>query len=111
MTIDSNMWIVMDITPPNLGSLVINGKLSFLSNATHPRSLSLTVKDIAVYGIFEISGGRDRNNNNATLPFVGDASVTVYGTKGSSLPIVMGEGINFLLSVFWGNLLFSSTTV
>jgi len=93
VTIDSNMWIVMDITPPNLGSLVVNGKLSFLSNTTRPLTLTLTVKDISVYGIFEISGGPDVNNNNATLPFAGDATVVVYGTKGSSLPIVMGEGV------------------
>jgi hypothetical protein len=91
VTIDANMWIVMDITPPTLGSLVVYGKLSFLSNVTSPRSLTLTVKDISIYGTMEIVGERDENN--ATTPFVGDATVVLYGTKGSSLPIVMGEGV------------------
>jgi hypothetical protein len=89
VTINANMWIVMDITPPSLGSLVIYGKLSFLSNVTHPRNLQLTVRDIAVYGTLEIAG--ERNELNETTPFVGAATVTLYGTKGSSLPVIMGE--------------------
>lgn len=93
VVIDANMWIVMDITPPTLGSMVINGKLSFLSNTSYPRTLTLTVKDIAVFGVFEIAGDRDPENNNQTTPFVGKATVVVYGGKGTSLPVIMGEGV------------------
>jgi hypothetical protein len=87
--INANMWIVLDVTPPNLGSMVIYGKLSFQNNASTPLNLELTVKDIAVYGALEIAGALDQDNN--TTPFRGSATVTLYGNKGSSLPVVMGE--------------------
>jgi hypothetical protein len=90
VTINANMWIIMDVSPPTLGSMVIYGKLSFQSNASFPLNLQLTVKDIAVYGTLEIAGPLDQNND--TTPFQGSATVTLYGTKGSSLPVVMGEG-------------------
>ena len=86
LTIESNMWIVMDISPPKLGILTIAGKLSFLSNETDPRSLTLKCHSIAQYGIFEIAG-----NDNGS--FVGDATVVLYGRKGASLPVTMAEGV------------------
>ena len=86
VVIDSNMWIVLDITPPKLGCIVIYGKLSFQSNATYPKTLSLSTQCIQVYGTLEIMG------ENRTA-FSGDASVILYGTKGSSLPVTMTEGV------------------
>ena len=86
--IDSNMWIVMDISPPTLGSLTINGRLSFLSNASHPRSLKLRCKDIAVWGSMEIVGWGGVNES-----FVGDATVEIYGQKGASFPVRMSEKV------------------
>lgn len=84
VTIESNRWIVMDITPPKLNRLTIYGKLSFLSNATYPRTLTLQVNSIACYGYFHIIG-----EDNGS--FVGDATVNIYGTKQTSLPVTMTE--------------------
>mmetsp|Transcript_16459 Transcript_16459/g.22492 ORF Transcript_16459/g.22492 Transcript_16459/m.22492 type:complete len:2653 (+) Transcript_16459:1-7959(+) len=88
VTISADMWIVMDISPPNLGCITINGKLTFLSNASHPRTLTLAVQCIKLWGTMEILG----EDNNT---FVGQATVIVNGAKGASPPVTMGEG-NFV---------------
>jgi hypothetical protein len=84
--IDANMWIVLDISPPKLGCIVVYGKLSFQSNATYPKSLQLYTQCIQVYGTLEIAG------ENKTA-FAGDAEVILYGGKGASLPVTMTEGV------------------
>ncbi|RYG70223.1 hypothetical protein EON64_00770, partial [archaeon] len=94
VTIESNMWIVLDVSPPRLGALVIYGKLSFLSNETAPLNLTLQVQNIQLYGNMEILGTANFSASpyNTTLaPFVGNATVVVYGAKGSSLPVTMKE--------------------
>jgi len=88
VTIDSNMWIVMDISPPTLGSLTIRGRLSFLSNASHPRTLKLRCKSIAIWGSMEIVGWGGSNES-----FVGEATVELYGLTRDS-PVVNMAGIN-----------------
>lgn len=85
VTIDANMWIVMDVSPPSLGCLTVYGKLSFHVNATHPLDLSLAVQCLVVYGTFEIIG-------EGGGPYNGLANVLVYGGKGASLPVVVKEG-------------------
>jgi hypothetical protein len=81
VTIDANMWIVMDISPPALKSLTIYGKLSFYSNTSDPRSLHLLTRDITLYGFMEILGEQwtDEQNGTHVEPYVGNASVTLYG--------------------------------
>ena len=88
VTITSDMWIVLDISPPKLATLTIEGKLSFLSNNSHPLTLTLTVQSIALWGIMEIIG---QDNNS----FAGSANVIIYGGIGASHPLKMGEG-NFV---------------
>jgi hypothetical protein len=85
--IEANMWIVLDTSPPKLGCIVVYGRLSFQSNASHPLNLNLMAQCIQVYGELKIVGEND------TAPFIGDASVTLYGAKGSSLPVTMTEGV------------------
>ena len=86
VTIESNRWIVLDINPPKLGCITIYGRLSFMSNATFPRSLKLQTQCIQVYGELVIAG------ENSTA-FEGNAQVVLYGAKGSSLPVTMTEGV------------------
>lgn len=83
--IESNMWIILDVSPPLLGCITIKGKLSFQTNNTN---LVLAVKCIALWGSMEIVGA-----DNGT--FLGDAKVIVYGSKGASPPVTMGAG-NFV---------------
>ena len=89
--IESNMWIVVDITPPKLSSMIIYGKLSFLDNIIQPLNLTLQVTDISIYGSLEISG--NKNNLNQTTAYNGWVNIILYGKKGSSLPVIMGEGV------------------
>lgn len=88
VVINQNMWIVLDINPPRLGSLVIIGKLSFLNDYINPRSLILSVKDITIWGSMEIKG-----DNNVNDTFIGDATIELYGKKGTSLPVTLGENL------------------
>eukprot|EP01036_Dinobryon_divergens_P027890 gene27890-36744_t len=88
VTISPAMWIVLDISPPKLANLIIYGKLSFLSNESYPLSLTLSVQSIQLWGTMEILG---QDNNS----FAGSANVIIYGGKGASRPVTMGEG-NFV---------------
>ena len=88
VTISAAMWIVLDISPPKLANLIIYGKLTFLSNESYPLSLTLSVQSIQLWGSMEILG---QDNNS----FAGNANVIIYGGKGASKPVKMGEG-NFV---------------
>ena len=83
ITISSDMWIVLDITPPKLGCIYIYGKLSFLSDAVNPLNLTLSAQCISLWGSMEIIGA------NKTQ-FSGSATVVIYGLQGASPPVSMG---------------------
>jgi hypothetical protein len=50
VTLDPTQWVVLDVSPPPLGTLTIQGRLQF--NPDHPvaRNLTLTAKNIVVWG-------------------------------------------------------------
>ena len=50
VTIDKDMDVVLDVSPPPLRSLTINGKLSFADN----KDLELTTEWIMLHGELEI---------------------------------------------------------
>src|SRR5580692_1954895 len=50
VTIDKDMNVVLDVTPPALRSLTINGKLSFADN----KDLELTTEWVMVHGELEV---------------------------------------------------------
>src|ERR1700722_15372600 len=50
VTIDKDMNVILDVTPPALGNLTINGKLSFADN----KDLELTTEWVMVHGELEI---------------------------------------------------------
>src|SRR5580704_11663689 len=50
VTIDKDMNVVLDVTPPPLRSLTINGKLSFADN----KDLELSTEWVMVHGELEI---------------------------------------------------------
>src|SRR5947207_14997564 len=57
VTIEQDMNVVLDVSPPPLRSLTINGKLSFADN----KDLELSTEWVMVHGELEI-GAEDRPN-------------------------------------------------
>ena len=84
VVIEGNMWIQMDISPPRLRSLQVDGKLTFLSE--QDIDLVLESNSFLVYGFMEATGPFN-------TPFEGNLDIVLSGTKQNSLPLVVGEGI------------------
>ncbi len=63
VTIDKDMNVVLDVTPPTLRSLTINGKLSFADN----KDLELTTEWIMVHGELEIGTEAKPHTRKATI--------------------------------------------
>jgi len=63
VTIDRNVDVVLDSTPPALRSLTINGKLSFGDN----KDLELTTEWIMVHGELEIGTEAKPHTHKATI--------------------------------------------
>ena len=65
VTIEKGRDVVLDVSPPALGSLTINGKLSFADN----RDLELTTEWIMVHGELEIGTEKAPHTRKATITF------------------------------------------
>src|SRR6202162_5685386 len=63
VTIGRDMDVVLDVTPPALHGLTINGKLSFADN----KDLELTTEWIMVHGELEIGTEAKPHTRNATI--------------------------------------------
>src|ERR1700691_1640116 len=63
VTIDKDMNVVLDVTPPALRSLTINGKLSFADN----KDLELTTEWVMVHGELEIGTEAKPHTRKATI--------------------------------------------
>jgi len=63
VTIDKDMNVVLDVSPPALRSLTINGKLSFADN----KDLELTTEWIMVHGELEIGTEAKPHTRKATI--------------------------------------------
>eukprot|EP00595_Chromulina_sp_UTEXLB2642_P001523 CAMPEP_0196766926 /NCGR_PEP_ID=MMETSP1095-20130614/32902_1 /TAXON_ID=96789 ORGANISM="Chromulina nebulosa, Strain UTEXLB2642" /NCGR_SAMPLE_ID=MMETSP1095 /ASSEMBLY_ACC=CAM_ASM_000446 /LENGTH=2258 /DNA_ID=CAMNT_0042131985 /DNA_START=2674 /DNA_END=9450 /DNA_ORIENTATION=- len=90
--ISSTQWIILDISPPPLDTLIVYGKLSFLSGSN--KEITLRVKNLQVFGTLEINGHVTVNGTqNVTDPYIGNATIVIYGTRSQSSPVVIGEGL------------------
>ena len=85
ITISADKWVVMNINPPRLGTVTVNGKLSFQTGRGKDSNLTLYAKNIAVYGSFEINFPNRSED--------GVADVVLTGDKEASSPVLIGEGI------------------
>ena len=65
VTIDKGMDVVLDVSPPPLNGLTINGKMSFANN----RDLELTTEWIMVHGELEIGTEKSPHTRKATITF------------------------------------------
>ena len=63
VTIDRDMDVVLDVSPPALRGLTINGKLSFADN----KDLELTTEWIMVHGELEIGTEAKPHTRKATI--------------------------------------------
>ena len=63
VTIEKDMNVVLDVSPPPLHSLTINGKLSFADN----KDLELTTEWIMVHGELEIGTEAKPHTRKATI--------------------------------------------
>src|SRR6202140_4180448 len=63
VTIDKDMNVVLDVTPPALRNLTINGKLSFADN----KDLELTTEWVMVHGELEIGTEARPHTRKATI--------------------------------------------
>src|SRR5688572_4286875 len=66
VTIEKGKDVVLDVSPPALGSLTIEGKLSFADN----KDLELTTEWIMVHGELEIGTEKAPHTRKATITFI-----------------------------------------
>jgi len=84
VTIDKDMNVVLDVSPPALRSLTINGKLSFAEN----KDLELTTEWIMLHGTLEIGTEAKPHTRNATITLTNnfpDENVMEMGDRGIML--------------------------
>ena len=90
VTIDKGIDVVLDVTPPALHGLTINGKLSFADN----KDVELTTEWIMLHGELEIGTEAKPHTRNATITLtnnVPDENVMEMGDRGIML---MGGTLN-----------------
>ena len=84
VTIEKDMDVVLDVSPPPLHGLRINGKLSFADN----KDLELTTEWIMVHGKLEIGSEASPHKRNATITLTNDVpgeDIEAMGDRGIML--------------------------
>src|SRR6202171_1340661 len=80
VTIGRDMDVVLDVTPPALHGLTINGKLSFADN----KDLELTTEWIMVHGELEIGTEAKPHTRNATITLTDNVKGEDFGGMGGN---------------------------
>src|ERR1700682_4023053 len=80
VTIGRDMGVVLDVTPPALHGLTINGKLSFADN----KDLELTTEWIMVHGELEIGTEAKPHTRNATITLTDNVKGEDFGGMGGN---------------------------
>src|SRR5271168_2024975 len=80
VTIGRDMHVVLDVTPPALRSLTINGKLSFADN----KDLELTTEWIMVHGELEIGTEAKPHTKKATITLTDNVKGEDFGGMGGN---------------------------
>src|SRR5262249_31016596 len=84
VTIEKDMNVVLDVSPPPLHGLTINGKLSFADN----KDLELTTEWIMLHGELEIGSEARPHTRNATITLtnnVPNEDIQAMGDRGIML--------------------------
>src|SRR5262245_5366668 len=80
VTIDKGMDVVLDVSPPPLHGLTINGKLSFADN----KDLELTTEWIMVHGELEIGTEAKPHTRKATITLTDNVKDEDFGGLGGN---------------------------
>src|SRR5580693_6196294 len=80
VTIERNMDVVLDVSPPELHGLTINGKLSFADN----KDLELTTEWIMVHGELEIGTEAKPHTRDATITLTDNVKGEDFGGMGGN---------------------------
>src|ERR1700761_7450053 len=80
VTIDKDMNVILDVSPPALGSLTINGKLSFADN----KDLELTTEWVMVHGELEIGTEARPHTHKATITLTDNVKDEDFGGLGGN---------------------------
>lgn len=80
--------VLLDVTPPALGSLTINGSLTFSPNA----DLALTSRWIMVAGTLQIGTESQRRTKKATITLTGAGDGDFQGMGDKVLGVMAGDG-------------------
>lgn len=86
VSIGQGMNVVLDVTPPALRSLTINGKLSFADN----KDLELTTEWIMLHGELEIGTEAKPHTRNATITLTNNVPGEDMDTMGDRGIMLMG---------------------
>src|ERR1700679_1945819 len=86
VTIDKDMNVVLDVSPPPLHGLTINGNLSFADN----KDLELTTEWIMVHGELEIGTEARPHTRNATITLTNNVPGEDIETMGDRGIMLMG---------------------
>jgi cell migration-inducing and hyaluronan-binding protein len=86
VTIDRGMDVVLDVSPPPLHGLTINGKLSFADN----KDLELTTEWIMLHGTLEIGTEAKAHTRNATITLTNNVPGEDIETMGDRGIMLMG---------------------
>src|ERR1700728_3887344 len=78
VTIDKDVNVVLDVTPPPLRSLTINGKLSFADN----KDLELSTEWVMVHGELEIGTEAKPHTRKATITLTDNVKDEDFGGLG-----------------------------
>jgi cell migration-inducing and hyaluronan-binding protein len=88
VTIDKGMDVVLDVSPPPLHGLTINGKLSFANN----KDLELTTEWIMVHGELEIGTEKPPHTRKATITFTNNVKdEDISGVGGTMTAVTAGS--------------------
>src|SRR5580765_6478883 len=80
VTIDRDMDVILDVSPPELHGLTINGKLSFADD----KDLELTTEWIMVHGELEIGTEAKRHTKKATITLTDNVKGEDFGGLGGN---------------------------
>src|SRR5688572_23229211 len=86
VTITKDMNVILDVSPPALRSLTIDGKLSFANN----RDLELTTEWIMLHGVLEIGTPTNPHTRNATITLTNNVPGEDMQTMGDRGIMLMG---------------------
>jgi cell migration-inducing and hyaluronan-binding protein len=86
VTIDKGMDVVLDVSPPPLHGLNLNGKLSFADN----KDLELTTEWIMLHGTLEIGTEAKPHTRNATITLTNNVPGEDIETMGDRGIMIMG---------------------